>query len=45
MAEYIVGVKSDRPGWIYYIIVYCDARGRFGRPQYLRTIGLDGIES
>lgn len=43
MPIYLVGCKSDRPGWICYIIIFRDSRGSFGRPQYLRTIGLDGV--
>lgn len=42
--RYLIVHHPEKPDEWYWLILHTDKRGAFGRPQRIRTIGLDGVD-
>lgn len=42
--QYLIVHHPQDPKQWYWLILYTDNKGPFGRPQKIKTIGLDGVE-
>lgn len=41
---YLIGRHPEKPTEWYWLILQTDRKGAFGRPQRIKTLGLDGVE-
>lgn len=42
--QYLIVHHPEKPTEWFWLILHTDARGKYGRPQRIKTLGLDGIE-